>query len=73
MGEAIRAIVLPKRMNRIQTMTVGVVLPASRRDLRLDLFRGLANWANFLGHISDTARAVKTISDMSNCPSPLAG
>jgi hypothetical protein len=57
MGEAIRAIVLPKRMNRIQTMTVGVVLPASRRDLRLDLFRGLANWAIFLGHIPDTALA----------------
>ena len=26
-------------------------LPASKRDLRLDLFRGLANWAMFLGHI----------------------
>src|SRR5215210_5655507 len=22
-----------------------------RRDLRLDLFRGLANWAMFLGHV----------------------
>lgn len=33
MGEAIRAIVLPKRMNRLQPMTVGVVLPSSRRDL----------------------------------------
>ena len=26
-------------------------LPVSKRDLRLDLFRGLANWAMFLGHI----------------------
>ena len=26
-------------------------LPPTKRDLRLDLFRGLANWAMFLGHI----------------------
>jgi hypothetical protein len=42
-------------MNRSKTMTADVVLPPSRRDLRLDLFRGLANWAIFLGHIPDTA------------------
>jgi hypothetical protein len=38
-------------------MTVDVVVPPSRRDLRLDLFRGLANWAIFLGHIPNTALA----------------
>ncbi|MDP3074409.1 OpgC domain-containing protein, partial [Bradyrhizobium sp.] len=32
-------------------MTVNVALPPSPRDLRLDLFRGLANWAIFFGHI----------------------
>lgn len=36
-------------------MTADVALPPSPRDLRLDLFRGLANWAIFLGHIPDTA------------------
>lgn len=36
-------------------MIVDVALPPSPRDLRLDLFRGLANWAIFLGHIPDTA------------------
>lgn len=36
-------------------MTADVTLPTSPRDLRLDLFRGLANWAIFLGHIPDTA------------------
>src|SRR4051794_10033237 len=30
----------------------GRALPPSTRDLRLDLFRGLANWAMFLGHVS---------------------
>jgi hypothetical protein len=44
-------------MNRIQTMNVNVALPPSQRDLRLDLFRGLANWAIFLGHIPNTALA----------------
>lgn len=36
-------------------MSVNVALPPSPRDLRLDLFRGLANWAIFLGHIPNTA------------------
>jgi hypothetical protein len=36
-------------------MSVNVTLPSSPRDLRLDLFRGLANWAIFLGHIPNTA------------------
>lgn len=32
-------------------MTARSVLPKPQRDLRLDLFRGLANWLIFLGHI----------------------
>ena len=32
-------------------MQVYVDLPLAGRDLRLDLFRGLANWAIFLDHI----------------------
>ena len=36
-------------------MTVNVAFPPSPRDLRLDLFRGLANWAIFFGHIPNTA------------------
>ena len=32
-------------------------LPRAQRDLRLDLFRGLANWAMFLGHIPSTVLA----------------
>ena len=36
-------------------MKVDVLLLTSQRDLRLDLFRGLANWAIFLGHITNTA------------------
>lgn len=36
-------------------MTINVALPPSPRDLRLDLFRGLANWAIFFGHIPNTA------------------
>ena len=31
--------------------TINAVLPPSGRDLRLDLFRGVANWAIFLDHI----------------------
>ena len=30
---------------------IQAVLPPSGRDLRLDLFRGIANWAIFLDHI----------------------
>lgn len=37
-----------------ETITVRSVLPKSQRDVRLDLFRGLANWLIFLGHIPDT-------------------
>jgi hypothetical protein len=35
-------------------MSSAIALPPSKRDLRLDLFRGLANWAMFLGHIPTT-------------------
>ena len=38
-------------------MSVELALPPSQRDLRLDLFRGLANWAMFLGHVSSTVLA----------------
>ena len=34
-------------------MTIQAILPPSGRDLRLDLFRGIANWAIFLDHIPD--------------------
>ena len=37
-----------------ETITVRSELPKSQRDVRLDLFRGLANWLIFLGHIPDT-------------------
>jgi len=33
-------------------MKVDAVFPTKQRDIRLDLFRGLANWAIFLGHIA---------------------
>ena len=32
-------------------MWVCANLPAAGRDVRLDLFRGMANWAIFLDHI----------------------
>src|SRR5262245_29968184 len=32
-------------------MKINAVLPEKGRDLRLDLFRGIANWAIFLDHI----------------------
>lgn len=35
-------------------MQVDAIFPTTQRDVRLDLFRGLANWAIFLGHISGT-------------------
>ena len=38
-------------------MSIELALPPSKRDLRLDLFRGLANWAMFLGHVSSTVLA----------------
>lgn len=38
-------------------MKIVLALPPSKRDLRLDLFRGLANWAMFLGHVPSTVLA----------------
>ncbi|MCA1545558.1 OpgC domain-containing protein [Bradyrhizobium sp. BRP19] len=35
-------------------MKLALALPPPQRDLRLDLFRGLANWAMFLGHVPGT-------------------
>ncbi|MEY9460476.1 OpgC domain-containing protein [Bradyrhizobium ottawaense] len=40
-----------------EAITVRSVLPKSQRDLRLDLFRGLANWLIFLGHIPESILA----------------
>ena len=34
-------------------MKINVILPDKGRDLRLDLFRGVANWAIFLDHIPE--------------------
>jgi hypothetical protein len=36
-------------------MEIHAILPLKGRDLRLDLFRGVANWAIFLDHIPDNA------------------
>lgn len=36
-------------------MTIRALLPAEGRDLRLDLFRGVANWAIFINHIPNNA------------------
>jgi hypothetical protein len=38
-------------------MRIELALPPSIRDLRLDLFRGLANWLMFLGHVSTSVLA----------------
>jgi hypothetical protein len=43
--------VLSRPRLRNENMKVELALPPPKRDLRLDLFRGLANWAMFLGHI----------------------
>ena len=41
----------------VRAMKVELALPPSKRDLRLDLFRGLANWLMFLGHVSTSVLA----------------
>ncbi len=41
----------------LRAMKVELALPPSKRDLRLDLFRGLANWLMFLGHVSTSVLA----------------
>jgi hypothetical protein len=40
-----------------KTITVRSELPKPQRDLRLDLFRGLANWLIFLGHVPNSVLA----------------
>ncbi|MGQ0682009.1 OpgC domain-containing protein [Bradyrhizobium sp.] len=44
-------------------MRIRADLPPPARDLRLDLFRGVANWAIFLGHIPNNAMAWITIKN----------
>ena len=41
--------ITPKR----HFLKINATLPEKGRDLRLDLFRGVANWAIFLDHIPD--------------------
>ena len=41
-------------------MAACAFFPSEGRDLRLDLFRGLANWAMFLDHIPNNAAAWRT-------------
>src|ERR1700710_1344422 len=43
------------RKHHLETapMKINATLPEKGRDLRLDLFRGVANWAIFLDHIPD--------------------
>ena len=40
---------------RIAKMKIEAILPPKGRDRRLDLFRGIANWAIFLNHIPNNA------------------
>jgi hypothetical protein len=49
----------PSRLSNMgwQRMRIELALPPSKRDLRLDLFRGLANWLMFLGHVSTSVLA----------------
>src|SRR3954467_9493856 len=42
-----------ERLQRTAPMEIHAILPPKGRDLRLDLFRGVANWAIFLDHIPD--------------------
>jgi hypothetical protein len=42
-------------------MKIRAVIPAHERDIRLDLFRGLANWLIFFGHIPNSVLAWFTI------------
>jgi hypothetical protein len=41
----------PRPGNEVRVVQVSANLPPAGRDVRLDLFRGLANWAIFLDHI----------------------
>ena len=42
---------IPPFPHNVVTMEIRAHLPVAGRDLRLDLFRGIANWAIFLDHI----------------------
>ncbi|MDF0495527.1 OpgC domain-containing protein [Bradyrhizobium yuanmingense] len=53
-AQPLQAVLLLRR-RLWETITTRSVLVVPRRDLRLDLFRGLANWLIFLGHIPDSA------------------
>lgn len=44
-----------------RAVTIRYSLPKSQRDVRLDLFRGLANWLIFLGHIPNSVLTWFTI------------
>src|SRR5579864_9133267 len=42
-----------RHTSKTAPMKINATLPEKGRDLRLDLFRGIANWAIFLDHIPD--------------------
>src|SRR3979411_2795187 len=52
-GRPARCPISPKASLRNGPMKIYPTLPEKGRDLRLDLFRGVANWAIFLDHIPD--------------------
>ncbi len=59
-------------------MKINAVLPEKGRDLRLDLFRGVANWAIYLDHIPDNVVNWITtrnygFSDAADAPSATVG
>jgi hypothetical protein len=51
-------------------MQICANLPPAGRDFRLDLFRGLANWAIFLDHIPHEVLNWITIKTMSSATPP---
>src|SRR6201988_1651767 len=53
-------------------MKINAILPEKGRDLRLDLFRGVANWAIYLDHIPDNVvKWITTRNSASSDPAPL--
>src|SRR6201986_2173817 len=52
-GAARRLSSTPVSNRKFVPMKINATLPEKGRDLRLDLFRGVANWAIFLDHIPD--------------------
>jgi len=54
------------------TMKILATLPTKGRDIRLDLFRGVANWGIFLDHIPNNI--VNWVTAVRNrCPYPWVG